>query len=113
MERIPPDDAEAEEVFDHELTRVLQEHGRALEEQSRALLATGVVSITSPGVILRAKLRLPRWRRRGWLEIAREDPLSGEVTGSSSVPVGNAGRNRESLIEEITICLAMELAHGC
>jgi hypothetical protein len=48
MEPHRPDDGEADEVFDHELTHVLQ----------------------------------------------------------------TAGRNRASLIEEITICLANELAHG-
>lgn len=112
MEHHLPDDGETEEVFDHELTRVLRTRGRALEEQSRTLLAMGAATIASPEAILHAKLRIPRWRRRGLLEIAAEDPITGEVKSSSSIPLRTAGRNRASLIEEITIRLANELAHG-
>jgi len=107
-----PDDGEADEVFDRKLTHVLQTRGNALEEQSRALMATGAVSIDSPEAILHAKLRHPPWRRRVLLEIAAEDPVTGEVRSNSSVSLRTAGRNRASLIEEITICLANELAHG-
>jgi hypothetical protein len=46
------------------------------------------------------------------LEIAAEDPITGEVKSNSSVPLRTADRNRASLIEEITIRLANELAHG-
>lgn len=112
MEPHPPDDREADEVFDHELTHVLQTRGNALEEQSWALMATGAVSIDSPEAILHAKLRHPRLRRRVLLEIATEDPITGEVRSSSSIPLRTANRNRASLIEEITIRLANELAHG-
>jgi len=111
MERDPPDEAEAEEVFDHELTRVLQEHGDALEERSRTLLTTGAVSIASLGVIVHAKLRFSRWRWRGLLEVATEDPLSGEVGHSYCITISEAGRDRASLVQEITIHLAFEIAH--
>jgi len=112
MELDPPDDAEVEEVFDHELTRVLREHGDALEEQSRTLLTTGAVSIASPGVMMHAKLRFSRWRRRGLLEVATEDPLNGEVGHSYCITLSEAGRDRASLVQEITIHLACEIAHG-
>jgi hypothetical protein len=112
MEHDPADAAPAEEVFDHELASVLEARGTESEGQGRVLLATGAVSVAGRGVILHARLRLSRWRRRGWLEIAAEDPVSGNVKGTSPVAVGHAGRNRASLIEEIAIHLAAELAHG-
>jgi len=73
----PGDDAEAGDIPDHELTRVLQEHGQALEEQSRALLATGAASISVDGLLLHARLRVPRRWRKGLLELTLEDPASG------------------------------------
>jgi hypothetical protein len=112
MEHDPPDGAEAGEVFDHELTHVLQKHERMLDEHSQALLATGATSITTPETTLRARLRAPSRWRRGLLEIAAEDPVSGEVGGSSSIPLDRAGRNRRSLADEIAIHLGFELAHG-
>jgi hypothetical protein len=111
MEDDQPDATETEEVFDHELTNVLQREGKALEENSEALLTTGAVSITRPGLVLRARLRVPRWRR-GLLEITAEDPVSGEVKGSSSIALSQSGRNRASFVKEITIHLGLELAHG-
>ena len=110
----PADGAEAGEVFDHELTRVLHEHGQVLEEQSRALLTTGAASICVPGVMLHARLRIPRRWRKGLLEVTSEDPASGEVLGSSSSTLGRAGRNHGSLslINEITIQLALEVVYG-
>jgi hypothetical protein len=110
----PADGAEAREVFDHELTRVLHEHGQVLEEQSRALLTAGAASISVPGVILHARLRIPRRWRKGLLEVTAEDPASGEVLGSSSSPLGRAGRNHGflSLIDQITIQLAFEVVYG-
>ncbi len=107
-----PEAAGAGEVFDHELTHVLRARGHELEELSRNLLVTGAGSIAGPGVILRARLRVPRWWRRGSLEIDTEDCVSGEVTRGSSSPLGKTGRDRESLIMKITIDLALELAHG-
>lgn len=106
--------AGAGEVFDHELTRVLHEHGQVLEEQSRALLTTGAASIAMPGVMLRARLRIPRRRRQGLLEVTAEDPASGEVLGSSSGPLGRIGRNHGSLslTGEIAIRLAFEVVYG-
>jgi hypothetical protein len=112
MEQDPPDAVDASDVFDHELTRVLQVHGQALEKQSRALLATGEASIAVPGVILRARLRAPRRWRRGLLETATENPATGAVTHSSSRPAGRAGHDRASLLREITIDLALELTYG-
>lgn len=105
------DRPEPEEVFDHELTNVLQAEGKALEAKSEALLATGVASITRPGLVLHARLRVSRWRR-GLLEITAEDPVSGEVRGSSSTVLSQTGRNRASLVGEITINLGLEIAHG-
>src|SRR5258708_15596386 len=112
MEHNRPDAADAEEVLDQELTAVLQAHGQMLEERSHALLAHGAVSIVRPGVILSARLRVPRWWRQGLLEISAEDPVSGAVRSSSSIPLGKAGRNRASLLREITVHLGGELPHG-
>jgi hypothetical protein len=108
----PADGAQADEVFDHELTRVLHEH--ALEEQSRALLTTGAASIAMPGMMLHARLRIPRRWRKGLLEVTAEDPASGEVLGTSSSLLRWSGRNHGSLslIEEITIQLALEVVYG-
>ena len=108
----PADDAEAGEVFDHELTRVLREH--ALEEQSQALLRTGAASIAIHGMTLHARLRIPRRWRKGLLEVTTEDPASGEVLGTSSSPLGRAGRGRgsRSLADQITIQLGLELVYG-
>jgi hypothetical protein len=110
----PADGVEAGEVFDHELTRVLHEHGQVLEEQSRALLTAGAASIAMPEVMLRARLRIPRRWRQGLLEVTAEDPASGEVLGSSSSPLGRIGRNHGSLslIDEIAIRLAFEVVNG-
>jgi hypothetical protein len=112
MEQDPSDAIDASDVFDHELTRVLQVHGQALEKQSRALLATGEASIAVPGVILRARLRAPRWWRQGLLEIATENPVTGAITRTSSRPAGRAGHDRASLLREITIDIALELTYG-
>jgi hypothetical protein len=110
----PADGAETSEVFDHELTRILHEHGQVLKEESQALLTTGSASISVPGVMLRARLRTPRRWRQGLLEVEAEDPASGEVLGSSSSPLGRIGSNRGSLslIDEITIDLALEIVYG-
>ena len=110
----PADGAEGGEVVDRELTRVLHEHGQVLEEQSRALLTTGAASICVPGVRLHARLRIPRRWRQGLLEVTSEDPASGEVLGSSSSPLGRVGSNHGSLslIDEITIHLALEVVYG-
>jgi hypothetical protein len=104
-----PEAAEAGEAFDHELTDVLQARGHELEELSQQLLATGAGSIAGPGVILRARLRAPRWWRRGSLEISTEDSVSGEVRRGSWSLGRAAGRDRESLIMEITVDLALML----
>jgi hypothetical protein len=100
---------ESDEVFDHELTRVLQEHGQMLEEQSRVLLAKGAASIELPGVVLQARLRAPSRYRKGLLEIRSEDSNGGEL-GTSSRPLDRAGRERGSLslTEEIAVDLALE-----
>jgi hypothetical protein len=110
----PADGAEGGEVVDHELTRVLHEYGQVLEEQSRALLTAGAASIPMPGMMLHARLRVPRRWRQGLLEVTAEDPASGEVLGSSSSPLGRAGRSHGSLplINEITIRLASEVVYG-
>jgi hypothetical protein len=112
VEQDPPDAVDATDVFDHELSRVLQVHGQALEKQSQALLVTGEASIALPGVILRARLRAPRWWRRGLLETATESPATGAITHRSSQPTGRAGHDRASLLREITIALALELTYG-
>jgi len=103
-----PKAAEAGEVFDHELTHVLQARGHELGELSQQLLATGAGSIAGPGVELRARLRAPRWWRRGSLEIFTENSVSGEVR-RGCWSLGKARRDRESLIMEITVDLALEL----
>lgn len=107
-----PDQPEPAEIFDHELTRVLAVHGPELEETSRTLLATGAASLTRPEMILRLRLQVPRRWRRGLLEITAEDPASGAVLGRSASPLGRRGRDSRALIQEITIDLGMELAHG-
>ena len=109
MEPDPPD---ADEVFDQELTDVLAAHGEELEEKSRALLATGAATITRPGVILRPTLQAPRRWRHGMLKITAEDPASGEARGGSYLTLNRGSRTSPSLAREITIHLAMELAHG-
>jgi hypothetical protein len=106
----PPGAAEPDEEFDHQLTQVLQTQGRELEEHGRALLASGSVLITRPGLVLRARLRPPRWWRRGELEIATEDTASHQVT-NGAVPLDRGVRDQQALIREITIRLAFELAH--
>ncbi len=108
----PADDGAAAEIFDEELTRVLREHG--LEEQSRDLLTTGAASIAVPGMMLHARLRIPRRWRKGLLEVTTEDSASGAVLGTSSSPLSRAGRNHGSLslIDEITIQLALEVVYG-
>jgi hypothetical protein len=107
----PADDAEAGDIPDHELTRVLQEHGQALEEQSRALRATGAASISVDGLLLHARLRLPRRWRKGRLELTLEDPSSGESLDTSSGPLGRTRRSHGplSLIDQITIRLALQV----
>jgi hypothetical protein len=104
-----PEAADADEVFDHELTNVLQARGQELEELSQQLLATGAGSIAGPGVLLHARLRAPRWWRRGSLEISAEDSVSGEISRGSWSLGGATGRDRESLIREITVDLALML----
>jgi hypothetical protein len=108
----PAAGGETAEIFDDELTRVLQEHG--LQEQSRALLTTGAASIAVPGMMLHARLRIPRRWRKGLLEVTTEDSASGAVLGTSSSPLSRGGRSHGSLslIDEITIQLALEVAHG-
>jgi hypothetical protein len=110
----PAGGEEAGEVFDHELTRVLREYGPVLEEQSRALLTTGAASISVPGVLLRARLRIPRRWRKGRLEVRSEDPATGAELGNSARPVRRAGRSHGSLslIDEITVELALEVVYG-
>jgi hypothetical protein len=103
--------AGGDEFFDHELTGVLRAHGRMLEEKSLALLATGAASVSRPGVTLQARLRVSRWRRRGWLEIAAVDPGSGEVRSGSCISLGQVGRDDARLVRRITTHLAIELAH--
>jgi hypothetical protein len=108
------DGAEGGEVFDHELTRVLHEHGQLLAEQSRALVTTGAASISVPGTLLHARLRIPRRWRKGLLEITSEDPSSGAALGISSSPLSRAGRSHGSLslIDEVTVRLALEVVYG-
>lgn len=112
MEPDPPDAGDADEVFDQELTDVLAAHGQELEEKSRALLATGTATITRPAVILRASLQAPSRWRHGMLRIVAEDPASGHVRGGSSLTLRRGPRTSASLADELTIHLAMELAHG-
>jgi hypothetical protein len=117
MEPDPPDadadaDADADEIFDQELTDVLEARGDELENKSQALLATGAATITGPGVILRATLQAPRRWQHGMLKITTEDPASGQVRGGSSLTLRRGSRSSTSLAREITIHLAMELAHG-
>lgn len=107
------DGAEADEVFDHELTQVLQDRGDDLEELSQALLATGQGSIAGPGVMLRARLRAPRRWRRGSLHVDVEDAVSGQVTASFGSSLDRAdSRDRDSISRKIAIDIALELAHG-
>ena len=103
---------EADEVFDHELTHMLDARGQELAEQSQILLATGTASIPMPGATLHARLRSPRWWRHGLLELAAEDARSGEITRACSVPVGKSDRSHVALTREITINLAYELTYG-
>ena len=110
----PVDGGEAGEVFDQELTRVLHEHGQVLERQSRVLVTTGAALISVPGVMLRARLRIPRRWRKGLLELTSEDPANGEVLGRSSCLLDRVGSDHESLslIDQITIHLALEVVYG-
>jgi hypothetical protein len=114
MEDSRADGAEAGEVVDHQLTRVLHEHGRLLAEQSRALVTTGAASISLPGTLLHARLRIPRRWRKGLLEITSENPSNGMALGASSSPLSRAGRSHGSLslIDEVTIQLAFEVVYG-
>jgi hypothetical protein len=111
-----PDDAsdssEPDEVFDQELTDVLTVHGEMLEEHARALVANGKSTVELPEVTLRVRLRQPRWWRQGVLEIETKSKATGETSGSTSVVVAMAGTDGDVLIQEITIHLAVELAHG-
>jgi hypothetical protein len=105
-----PDDADSEEEFDHQLTHVLETRGQELEEHSRALLATGSALITGPGLVLRARLRPPRWWRRGELETELEDTASHQVV-CGGIHLDRGIREQPALVEEITIRLAFDLAH--
>jgi hypothetical protein len=105
-----PDDADSGEEFDHQLTDVLEARGQELEEHSRALVATGSALITGPGLVLRARLRPPRWWRRGELATALEDTASHEVA-YGTIPLGRDIRDQPALVREITIRLAFDLAH--
>jgi hypothetical protein len=107
----PPGD-EADEVFDHELTNVLATHGQLLEDASEALLTAGEASVSVPGALLDARLLTRGLRRRRVLEITRKDPRSGEVVSGSSGPLNESPRDRAALLQEITIDLGIELAHG-
>jgi hypothetical protein len=104
--------ADGAEIVDHDLTRVLHVHGQVLEEQSQALVTTGAASICVPGMLLHARLRIPRRWRKGLLEITSEHPSSGKALGTSTIPLGRAGHSHGSLslIEEITIRLAGQVA---
>jgi hypothetical protein len=106
--------AEGAEVVDDELTRILHVHGQVLEEQSRTLVITGTASICMPGILLRARLRVPRRWRKGLLEVTSEDPSSGEALGTCTASLGRVGHNRGSLslADEITIRLAGQVADG-
>ena len=99
-----------DEEFDHQLTHVLATRGEELEEHSRALLATGSVLVTGPGLVLRARLRPPRWWRRGELQTTLEDTASRQVT-CGGVWLDRNIREEPALIREITIRLAFDLAH--
>ena len=103
---------EADEVFDHELTNMLDARGQQLAEQARILLATGTASIPIPGARLHARPRTPRWWRHGLLEMSAEDAHSGEITRACAVPVGKSDRSEAALAREITINLAYELTYG-
>ncbi len=103
---------DADEISDQELTDVLEAHGDELEEKSRALLTAGAATITRPGIILRATLQAPRRWQHGMLKITAEDPASGEARGGSSLTLNRGSRTSASLASELTIHLAMELAHG-
>jgi hypothetical protein len=112
VEQDGPELGDAGEVFDHELTQVLETLGPMLEEKSLALLTTGAASISRPDVRLQARLRVSRWRRRGWLQVTAEDPVSGAMTSGFAAAVGPAGRDQTQLIRQISVHLALELTYG-
>jgi hypothetical protein len=112
VEHDPPGLDKADGLFDRELTHVLATLGPMLEETSQALLATGAASISRPEVLLQARLRVSRWRRRGWLEVTAEDPVSGAMTSGFATAVGWAGRDQAQLIRDISVHLALELTYG-
>jgi hypothetical protein len=101
--------ADGADIPDHELTRVLREHGPLLEEQTGALLATGAADIAVPGLLLHARLRPPRRWRKGLLEVTSEDPFTGATLGTTS-PLRRTPWP-PSLTREIQINLAMEIVH--
>jgi hypothetical protein len=101
--------ADGADIPDHELTRVLREHGPLLEEQTRVLLATGAAEVAVPGLLLHARLRPPRRWRKGLLEVTSEDPFTGETLDTSS-PLRRTPRP-SSRTEEITIHLALQIVY--
>ena len=77
-------------------------------------MTTGAASISRPGTLLHARLRIPRRWRKGLLEITSENPSSGMALGTSSSPLSRADRSHGSLslIDEVTIQLAFEIVYG-
>jgi hypothetical protein len=101
--------ADAADIPDRELTRVLREHGPLLEEQIRALLATGAAEIAVPRLLLHARMRSPRRWRKGLLEVTSEDPFTGATLASTS-PLRRTPWP-PSLTQEIAIRLALEIVN--
>jgi hypothetical protein len=101
--------AESADIPDHELTRVLRQHGPLLEERTRALLATGAAEIAVPRLLLHARLRSPSRWRKGLLEVTSEDPFTG-ATNAGTSPLRRTPWP-PSLTEEITIRLALEIVN--
>jgi hypothetical protein len=107
-------DGADDEVIDHALTRVLAKHGPMLDKQARVLIATGVATVTVPGMTLQAQLRPPKRWRGGLLEYQVQDLATGQVTGASSITLRRAGGHHRpmSLADEVAVHLAMGIVYG-
>lgn len=99
---------ETDDAFDRRVGAVLESEAELLRERSEQLIATGWISIDRPRGVVTARLRPPRWWRRGQLAVSAETEGSADV---ALIPVNRAAyRDRDGLRAEITLQLAVQLA---
>jgi hypothetical protein len=99
---------DTDEAFDRRVGDVLESEAEMLRDSADALMDRGSISIARPGVLVRARLRLPRSWRAGVLEVCAD--YTGGRSSHGVIPLGLRPRDPASLLGEITLQLAVALA---